>query len=765
TITMQVSKQTQTSTEDEGLKGIVRKFTDIYMSVFKIETRYTKEEILEFYLNYNNLGGNIKGVQQASLSYFGKNASELNVAESAMIAGLFQSPNGYSPYLHPKECEERRKTVLSLMLRHGYINQEEFEIASLLSVDKLLIEDKADALNQGLIDTVVAEVISRTKKDPYEGSMKIYTTFDKAMQDNMNDIMDGKSYKWVNDAVQAGSVILDVKTGGVTAVGAGRNRKVANGQNYATMIKRQIGSTAKPLYDYGPGIEYNNWSTYTGFVDEPYTYSDGNKMNNWDNRFFGFMTLHDALKESRNVPALKAFQKIKNSNSKNFATGLGLSPEISNGMIHEAHSIGGYNGESPLTLAAAYAAFSNNGYYIEPHSFTKIEYSDGESFEVKPITRKAMSDQTAYMITKVLEDTSSSAIGVYINGVNYCGKTGTTNYDNATIVANELPWNAISDKWIASYNEDYAITVWYGYDKIDKKNYLSSSSVAQKYIFQAIAKSAYTKKSNWDQPNSVVKVEVEKNFPEALLPSEFTPASEKTYAYFKKGFEPTEKSERYSQLADVSNLNYDDKTHTLNWDKIKTPKFIDKDYLSQLYSPMFSNETYRTNFLNDRNTYNNANIGNVVYDIYTKDSSGKLTLISSTIDNKLVHKIDATTTFVVKTSYSIFKANASKGTEFTIDKIPTKAIYSCEINGDSIIKLNIGTPFKEPTKPVIVFENSTIDITNKATITYSIMRNSDKKLFTDLSSIDTSIIESYTITYNIVYNEYHNTLTKQIEIK
>ena len=129
TLTMQVSKNTQTSTEDEGLAGIIRKFTDIYMSVFKIETKYTKEEIIEFYVNSNNLGGSNRGVEQASQDYFGKSASELNVAEAAMIAGLFQAPGAYYPYLYPEACEERRLTVLSLMLRHGYINEEEYNIA------------------------------------------------------------------------------------------------------------------------------------------------------------------------------------------------------------------------------------------------------------------------------------------------------------------------------------------------------------------------------------------------------------------------------------------------------------------------------------------------------------------------------------------------------------------------------------------------------------------------------------------------------------
>ena len=158
TLTMQVSKNTQTSTIDSGIQGIIRKFTDIYMSVFKIETKYTKEEILEFYANSFNLGGSNRGVEQASLDYFGKHASELNIAEAAMIAGLYQAPGAYYPYLYPEACEQRRQTVLSLMLRHGYINEEEYNIAKELTVDKLLVKKEASSDTSKKKQAVILQV-------------------------------------------------------------------------------------------------------------------------------------------------------------------------------------------------------------------------------------------------------------------------------------------------------------------------------------------------------------------------------------------------------------------------------------------------------------------------------------------------------------------------------------------------------------------------------------------------------------------------------
>ena len=760
TLTMQVSKNTQTSTEDKGIEGIIRKFTDIYMSVFKIETKYTKEQIIEFYVNSNNLGSRNRGVEQASQDYFGKSASELNIAEAAMIAGLFQAPGAYNPYIYPEACEERRQTVLSLMLRHGYINEDEYNIAKQLTVDKLLVDtENGDSSNEYIdfINTVVEEVIKRTGYDPYDVPMKIYTTMDKKMQDTMSGVMNGTLYKWENDKVQAASVVIDVNNGEIKAVGGGRNR-VAKGVNFTNVV-RQIGSTAKPLYDYGPGIEYNNWSTYTPFTDEPYTYSDGTKLKNWDGKYYYFQTLHEALKHSRNITAVKAFQQNNKSNIVKFANGLGLSP----GTLYETHALGGYEGDNLITLATAYAAISNGGYYIEPHSFTKIEYTEtNEVYEVKPITRKAMSDSTAYMLTKILEDTSSYAIGKNVNGVNYAGKSGTNDLPSSVMEQYHYPSNAIKDKLIASFNDSYAITVWYGYEELSKDHYMTVNNYNIKDVFQTIAKSVYIEKSTWKQPDSVVKLEVEYGLPFAMLPSEFTPESQKFTAYFKKGFEPTETSSRYSKLNNVTNVNYTN--NTLTWNPISTPDFIDQNYLSQLYDKLYTNEETKNKQLNNHLNYNKKNIGSLVYDIYIKDNTGNLKLITTTSNTSFVYPVTETTTFVIKSAYSIFKDNASDGYEFTVEN-NEGAIISADLNGSSTINLNIGDKYVEPSKPVIVLQNGIIDITNLATITYTVMRNSDNQIFTNVSDINTSKQEIYTITYYIKYGSYENTLTKIVQIQ
>ena len=418
-----------------------------------------------------------------------------------------------------------------------------------------------------------------------------------------------------------------------------------------------------------------------------------------------------------------------------------------------------------MSLAAAYAAFSNGGYYIEPHSFTKIEYTEtGDTYEVKPITRRAMSESTAYMITKILEDTSSYAIGRSVNGVNYAGKSGTNNLPSNIIDQYDYPSNAVKDKLIASFNDSYAITVWYGYEELSKEHYMTVNNYNIKDVFQTIAESAYTERSTWKQPDSVVKVTVENELPTAMLASEFTPKSEQVTAYFKKGFEPTETSKRYSQLDNVTNLNYDTNTSTLSWDPIATPDFIDTNYLNNLFSQLYRNEKTRQEEINSRLNYNQKNIGTIVYNVYTKDESGNLNLITTTSNTSFTYPVTSTTTFVVKSTYTIFKDNMSSGTEFTVQN-SNSAIISSEINGDYTVVLSVGEDYIEPDKPIIVLQDGITDVTSLATITYTVMRNSDNQVFSSIDYINTNVPETYTITYHVKYGDYTNTLTKMVQIQ
>lgn len=581
TLSMQVVKNSFTdASADSGIKGIIRKFTDIYLSVFKLEKNYTKEEIIEFYVNNHYLGGNIYGVEEASQAYFNKSVGELNLSEASIIAGMFKNPGGYSPTVHPENAAARRKTVLYLMRRHGYITEEEQKMANSIPVESLTKDASGNSSSngispyQGYIDTVVKELDEKYNVNPYKTSLLIYTNMDRSKQDGINRVFNGESYTWVDDQIQSGVSVLDSQTGKLLAIGAGRNRSVG-GWNYAVDNKRQPGSTAKPLFDYGPGIEYNNWSTYQQFVDEPYTYTGGRKISNWDNGYMGQMTLRRALALSRNIPALKAFQQVDKSKIIEFVTNLGIEPEVENGTIHEAHSIGAFDGVNAVQMSAAYAAFSNGGYYNEPYSVNKITYREtGNTIEHKSEKKKAMSDSTAYMIASVLQDVKLNGGGTISN---YAVKTGTTNFDDAYIRSKGLPGDAIRDSWAVGFSTKTVVAMWYGYNESTSEYCMRniSSSVEKDKLYRVLVKEAVeSNREAFRMPDSVVKLPIiSGSNPAKVAPTGYT--GEVVYELFKKDHQPNGSSsgEKESKLDTPSNLKatYSDGTVTLSWKAVTNP--------------------------------------------------------------------------------------------------------------------------------------------------------------------------------------------------
>lgn len=608
TLSMQVVKNSFTDhlgQKTAGKDGIIRKFEDIYLAVFKLEKKYSKEEIIEYYVNNHFLGGNIYGVQEAAKTYFGKDVSELNLSEAATIAGMFKSPNYYRPNVNPKNATARRQTVLNLMVRHGYITKEEADIAAAIPMDSLTTTDSSSGVlsqYQGYIDTVADEITNKYGINPYTTPLLVYTNLDRSRQDAVNSVLNGENYNWINNKVQTGVSVLDSETGKILAIGNGRNVNNRSNDNvdqynYATQIKRQPGSTAKPLFDYGPGIEYNNWSTYELFDDAPYSYSNGRSIKNWDGKYFGTITLRRALSTSRNIPALKAFQKVDNKKIRKFVTSLGITPEVCNSgykydkekdlcinktdssdtqnplTLHEAHSIGAFTGVSPLEMSAAYAAFSNGGYYNEPYTVEKIVFRQTK----KEVTHKStktqvMSDATAFMISSVLQDVSLTGG----TPKNVACKTGTTNFDDNTMKSYRMPNDAIRDSWVVGYSTKTVIGMWYGYDSFTKQSIADGyvlhnvpATIQKDRLFNALV-SAGAMESNreeFKQPSSVVKVGVAAGSNPAKLAS---PGQSAIYEYFKKGYEPNEYDTNSYKLPAPANLKATESGGkvTLSWSSV-----------------------------------------------------------------------------------------------------------------------------------------------------------------------------------------------------
>lgn len=777
TITMQVSKNDVTQDKTaSGIKGIMRKFTDVYMSLEQIEKHYTKEQIMEFYVNSYYLGGGASGVEQACQTYFGKSVSEINLAEASIIAGLFQLPGAYDPLVHPEATDTRRKTVLNLMVRHGYITEEEKQAALAIPIESLLVGDGKKAgdsdVNLAFINTVTAQLIEEfgeTAGNPYTTSMEVWTTMDPEKQDHINKIMSGDDWDWENDEVTAGVAVIDVNTGAISAVGAGRNL-VARGTNTALDINKQIGSTSKPIYDYAPGIEYQNWSTYDPFTDEKYAYSDGTEINNWDVKYEGFLTSRTALAHSRNVSALKAFQMNKNSDILKFVKGLGLHPEADGGFVHEAHAIGGYNGEYPIAMAAAYASFANGGYYVEPYSYTKVVFrQSGETKEKNIEKNRAMSEETAYMVYDMLISSGKYGLGnqYNVNGATFGAKTGTSNFDDNTKKIYGLPDNAINDYWVSGVSPDYAISVWYGYTKIyqrkdpDKDNYCKDcyNTINETYhrkLFQAVAKGFFKKGSSVKMPDGVIKVEVENETYPAKLPSAYTPSNMKVTELFKKGTEPTEQSTRFAKLENITNLSSTTNGNnvTLSWTGVKTPEAIDQESLKAFFSKFWKNTSIP---LKARNEYNSKYIGTLTYRVYEVLADGNLQFVDSTSDTTITFGVNRTSsdTYIVKTSYSIYGANMSDGVKVQIDMNGVTDQTDVElIGGNTYIVTGV---FTEPGLKVTQNGN---DITSSCTATTSYKNSSNAEI--SASSISSS--GTYTATYKVTCGGFTDTLTRKIVV-
>lgn len=773
TLTMQVVKNNLTSTE----QTITRKFKDIYLAVFFMEKKYTKEEILEFYVNDSLLGGNVYGVEEASKYYFGKSVSDLSLPEAAIIAGLFQSPNGYNPYYYPERTANRRNTVLKLMVRHGYITQEEADIANSVDVSSLLVGNGSEGNSyQGFIDTVVAEVKEKTGFDPALVSMEIHTTMDAGIQDGINKVLAGDGYNWINDKVQAGISIVDVKTGAITAIGTGRNRTGERQWNYATQSYRQPGSTAKPVFAYAPGFEYDNFSTYQLFTDEEWTYTGGGKIGNWDGGYQGLMTLKRAVAVSRNIPALKAFQKVNkdvgNEKIVNFIEGLGIDlTDKSTGKhaAYESYSIGGLGtGVTTLQMAAAYAAFANGGYYTSPYCVKSIKYrSSGEIKEFEVKKQQAMKPSTAYLTTNVLEYAAHNGFSGGTSG--YRGavavKTGTSNYDDATMKKYGLPGSAVNDLWSVAYTPQYSIALWYGYDEISREFY-NSSGTPKDNLMAAIMRHIPVTNEQFSVPDDVVAAEIELESWPAMKPSEYTPAALRGTEYFIKGTEPTEVSPRFAKLNAVTNLKATSSGSgvKLTWD-YKEPEVLSNDYLNKYFSQdVFGNSSSK--FLQERIAYNNDTLGGLGFGIYIKNG-GNLTSVGFTTDKNYTYSGSASgnITFVVKAEYRNFKNNASDGVETRGTSNGggnnTSEYLTVKLDGNSTMNAAIGSY----TERGIIATYNGLDVSSKADITYS-LNGTDYATQSALEDAVNAISSpgKITIKYKVKYKDEDADLSRTVNL-
>lgn len=395
------------------------------------------------------------------------------------------------------------------MNRHGYITKQEMEEASKVDVEKgLKPATELQAMPYpAFMDAVVKEV-EKELPDANIGSdgLEIYTTLDPKAQKLADNILNTNIINYPNESFQGAFTFMDTKTGEVRAIGSGRgeNKAVFKGHNMAIELDRAAGSTMKPIFDYAPAIEYLKWATYHQIDDSPFKYSTGQEVRNADRSYSGPISMREALKMSRNIPAIKTAKEVGISKSKDFSEKLGIT---FNTAPTESTAIG-TNEVSPTEIAGAYAAFGNDGKYTKPHFVKKVVYPDGksQSFGQKP--KPVMADSTAYMITDMLRSVVTSGTGTSANvaSLDVAGKTGTTNYSSKQIAQYKLPESATRDSWFAGYTPQYTMAVWTGYMKDGKDEYISSKNtkIAQ-LIFKEMMSEMATDKSRFKMPSSVIQ--------------------------------------------------------------------------------------------------------------------------------------------------------------------------------------------------------------------------------------------------------------------
>lgn len=475
TITQQLVKNLTRDTEQTA----ARKVQEISRAV-NLEKQISKDKILELYMNSIYLSQGCNGVQTASQKFFGKDVSELNLAQCASIAGITQYPSLYDPLVNPDKNKEKQEVVLNKMLELEYITKEEYDDAigfELVFEGGEIEENEFGHVNSYFVDHVINDVeesllemgYSKTmaSKMIYSGGLKIVTTMDPKVQDAMELVFENTANFYDSEGeghAQAAMVVMDPYTGEVKGIVGGIGTKKGNRVlNRATETMRQPGSAIKPIAVYAPALE--NKVIHAGK-----TYKDAYFKDSWPRNASGapsggMVTVSTAVRRSHNTVPVHILDELGPNTSYNFMTEkLGFTTlvrqEERNGKVYSdiglaQLALGGLtDGVTVMEMTAAYAPFINKGIYSKPYCIKSVTDFNGNTIIANSTQANiAMSEENAYIMSRLLGNVVSGGTGggaQVSNGVFTGGKTGTTS-DN-------------HDRWFVGITPNYVGAVWYGYD-------------------------------------------------------------------------------------------------------------------------------------------------------------------------------------------------------------------------------------------------------------------------------------------------------------
>ncbi len=464
TITQQVIKNALLTQE----KSIVRKIKEIILAI-KLERRFSKDEILEIYLNEAPYGGNILGVEEAAKRFFDKHASDVSLAEAAYIAALPKAPSFYSPYGKNKDkLDARKNAVLYRMYEEGFISEEEYRTALNEDVEFQNLSDygiKAPHFVFYVLDKLVEKY---GEEAVYTGGLKVVTTLDIKLQDKVQDIIKKSAIENEKkfNAENAAAVVLDSQNGAILSMIGSRDyfdEKIDGKFNVVTS-KRQPGSTFKPIV-YVRAFE-KGLTPSTVIFDVPTQFSNSCKINdftmengcyapqNYDFKFRGPMTLRDALAQSINVPAVKTLYIVGVNDILQFVKKLGIKSLNNSARFYGLPLVLGGGEISPLELAGVYATFANDGKYNKPFAILSVRDADGNLlYEFEQKEKQVIDKEAVRNLNSVLTDFKAREPAYGRNSFSFKNqivavKTGTT--------------NDYRDVWIAGYTPKVTLITWAG---------------------------------------------------------------------------------------------------------------------------------------------------------------------------------------------------------------------------------------------------------------------------------------------------------------
>ena len=543
TITQQLIKLTHLS----AIKTLGRKVDEAILS-YRLEQTLSKNEILSCYLNRVYFGGGYYGLEAAAQGYFGVPAQSLTLAQSALLAGVLKSPATYAPHLRPDASLGRRGVILDLMTQYGMISEAD---AASAKTEPLHLRSDTEKQRHGYyIDLAVTEAarILRCDLDTLlTGGYTIETAMDPNAQRIAEAAFANDAYfpSYGDESAEGALVLIDAKTGGVSAIVGGRDETTALAFNRATRIKRQPGSAIKPILVYAPALEAG-FTAASMLLDDATDFGDYTPRNA-NGRYSGWVTMREAVTRSLNLPAVSLFRDLGVSYCKAFAARFGIPFDTRDDSL--ALALGGFTyGVSPYRLCGAYAALASGGIYRAPYVITRIvDRAGAERYRREPSETRVLSEGNAFILTSLLKSVATVGTASLLSdlGTELAAKTGTVGDETGN-----------RDIWLACYNPDYAAVVWMGFDDAENGRCLPKDCGGGTYpamLLSEVFRALYADRESprFAVPDGVVSVRLDaatlNREHVAVLANGLTPDDCVLSEYFIRGTEPSVFSE-YWQL-------------------------------------------------------------------------------------------------------------------------------------------------------------------------------------------------------------------------